>query len=1412
MRYPRIFFIQRLIAWALILSIGLQDVLWASVTPTYTLSGQKDAMQGILSDPSKIVIPKDTVMLKEVFKGNSDKLIIHIQDAHSNFGGQMAIAKTIDDFMQRYEISLVLSEGGEGDASLGEIREIMDSRELQIAASHLLFKGLIAGHEYLNLTSDRPMMIYGVDDKDLYFQNLVAYEALAECRSKVLPYLHRIRISVNRLKDKLYPDELLLFEKGSKGYGIHETGGIEDLLKLSENLPIHWDNYPELVRLKGVMHKEEQLQAEEINVALDDLRPEAVLEQLEQLEDDIYHSLLPQDDHKILRAVEQFLSLLNRAYNIRMTSDDFRTYRDNLQDFDTTSWQSFINYKLGVFGYFENLIPYETYLEDTKPILEDFYSIVDARDVAFLKNSMSLMTQKDARVSILITGGYHTSHLTQLMRKANVSYVVLSPILEEETNLHQYEKNLLAPLRTGRRFESIDGTAIARGLEEGDALSLRLTRMRQARWRFRTSLGITSPSEDQLLQHIDLLRRSSLKQLKPSPLLAGSRSLRKSRPFFVLDSALFLTLGAAFFALSFFSAAWWTFVISGIGLISVSVVTKWIYFFVSYGQSDYMSVGHEEFDSVTNAIDARDRLATHVNDNSPLYKKVGVSKITLKRAGQHVILNFESHKTNVHIRLKNAIQNNEFNIDIKRVDQLFTRQLLLRGLPRYGASTAILILGTLGIEIATLLQPPPLPITPDDGPTKNGHVIVEDDVHWQSYRWRSTDEGQRFLEVIDLSIAWAKQKGYSPEDIKIIQEFRQLSSQGSSSFIKHTRDGITGGLLFVGTTPPPRLEEKPQTMINVGGVTRSFSGIQTTGDESLFAHAIVSEILRLAWETKLDQANPGMLDQARREYAEFDAAMKKKQLNERSQWILDNGQAIEGWIIEVFSPHYFATLRQKAFMVWAKEKGLYSPDKASAAAEELAQDIFFQTHYRFLKDREKFWVGEDHLAIELASAIRMKWFVMSEAQGLTEVWRAYSNYLKFRRDDSRLTATEIRDLQQRVPNQPLKPITDVKSFRTLAEDLKRPKTVNGRKILGVETRIRAWNLKYNKQSGNRKVLPSETGKGSRHTKRLLSPGLALPGRLGQWDKSFNESDWVLDLIASARQLSPDKAHYVHFPQLRGNFRLRRGAGGHVSVSDRLSDTYSLIPSPPPTGRIRGWAGPRLHTAVNDTNALLERAALARSSKEARILFQTLRNGAANGSKFGSVVFLLDDFGAGYQFLSHLLLISGTQKVSQPFGVTVLVEGSSSAPGLLDLANKHGLVEYEGNAPLTRKVILVGSRKTIENRGLRQGEGVLLITPTAPSTLQRVRELAFGAGLLTSTQTTDDAVSHRLVRFILNENGLHGQERMIESLLRQMALGRINQIVLSQAENFLLIPLIKRIRAEEIVEKAKELVALMAFWA
>ena len=74
------------------------------------------------------------------------------------------------------------------------------------------------GEEYLDISSDYDMSLEGLEDEDLYKQNLNTFFEIEEFREKGAKELKGIKRIVEKLKKKLYPAQLLELEKIENDY------------------------------------------------------------------------------------------------------------------------------------------------------------------------------------------------------------------------------------------------------------------------------------------------------------------------------------------------------------------------------------------------------------------------------------------------------------------------------------------------------------------------------------------------------------------------------------------------------------------------------------------------------------------------------------------------------------------------------------------------------------------------------------------------------------------------------------------------------------------------------------------------------------------------------------------------------------------------------------------------------------------------------------------------------------------------------------------------------------------------------------------------------------------------------------------------------------------------------------------
>ncbi len=508
----------KLISITLIFSFSLLDLAYAapvltSSTPN-AYSANKLDIQSLIRNPSSINVPLDSMTLKEVYRGSSDKLIIHIQDAHANYSGQSNLAKALDHFMTMYDLPLVMVEGSSENVTLSDIRETSTPKSWSVVAKRFLYDGIISGEEYLNLTSNHPMQLIGIEDESLYQRSLGVYSDLTNSRQDNLKGLKNATNVLSKIKNQLYPKAILLYEnelKENNASGDYKLE-YEALLRLAgeSGIQIH-GRYAEIETFIGLRDQEskigfEKATREQADLLKDlkyrglsvqvrnylqatqstnlsqasrytllqnlfqisamngidlsrysslsqyqgylrqftDLNLEKLLEEFEYLEHEVYESLIDTDDAFKVRAIERYINLLHKANTIQLSSREFDLLKKNDSDFNIVSWQSFLNSKLIEIDVFDSLLEYTSGIKDSKKQLFDFYDLVSRRDNAFLRNSVKVMESNSQNAAILIAGGYHTQNLTHLMREAQISYIVLTPVVSGETDHVKYEQLLLA--------------------------------------------------------------------------------------------------------------------------------------------------------------------------------------------------------------------------------------------------------------------------------------------------------------------------------------------------------------------------------------------------------------------------------------------------------------------------------------------------------------------------------------------------------------------------------------------------------------------------------------------------------------------------------------------------------------------------------------------------------------------------------------------------------------------------------------------------------------------------------------------------------------------------------------------------------------------------------------------------------
>ncbi|MCM8775778.1 MAG: hypothetical protein NC930_05455, partial [Candidatus Omnitrophica bacterium] len=71
-----------------------------------------------------------------------------------------------------------------------------------------------------------------------------------------------------------------------------------------------------------------------------------------------------------------------------------------------------------------------------------FYSVVESREGAFLKNLTALMNRLGENVSLLVTGGFHTEGLAEKFKEKGISYLVIHPRIHSIPEQIRYQEHM----------------------------------------------------------------------------------------------------------------------------------------------------------------------------------------------------------------------------------------------------------------------------------------------------------------------------------------------------------------------------------------------------------------------------------------------------------------------------------------------------------------------------------------------------------------------------------------------------------------------------------------------------------------------------------------------------------------------------------------------------------------------------------------------------------------------------------------------------------------------------------------------------------------------------------------------------------------------------------------------------------
>jgi len=427
------------------------------VEPAYDYEEKIDTAFDTSLDPEDIIIPDQYGTIIETHRGTNGKLIVHIQDAHCNYGGQMNSAKIIESLIEDYDLNLILGEGHINDGDYKYLRDRASLEDRIEVADGLVRDGYFTGINYLDLAADYATKIQGLEDKTLYDAHVDSLWEIDKFKDMASEYVEELIVVSDLVKPHIYNEDLLDLDGKKKDYDSENIDLLEYYEYLyqkagEQDIPLYtFPNFQNLIKTSELEKKidlvkvrdgsatdEEMGLYSEYLEATKDLNINELFKEEPLLEDVVQDTAAVNYDQKKLLRVSKTLSIMKNFLKIKVVPEEYKYFIDNKTDFDPKFWADFLREKSEELSISADVPNNHYIISDNLAKVEKFYSIANERDRVFLKKTNEHLEREDVNLAVLVAGGFHTPTLTDLLVDAGYSYIVVSPKVTTETDNELY--------------------------------------------------------------------------------------------------------------------------------------------------------------------------------------------------------------------------------------------------------------------------------------------------------------------------------------------------------------------------------------------------------------------------------------------------------------------------------------------------------------------------------------------------------------------------------------------------------------------------------------------------------------------------------------------------------------------------------------------------------------------------------------------------------------------------------------------------------------------------------------------------------------------------------------------------------------------------------------------------------------
>ena len=189
----------------LVKGVVILGVFWAVFLFCFDSFAQEES-QDNQKDIFDLIVPSSWGKIKEIYKGSSKEVIIHIQDAHANYEAQTNISNIIDLLVEEYGLTVAGIEGSVGKLQTELFATFPEDAIRTQAADFFVREGKLSGPEALAISKgfEYPLILYGIEDRDLYNNNFKAFQDSLPFKDEAKGYFSELSQCLAKIKENIY--------------------------------------------------------------------------------------------------------------------------------------------------------------------------------------------------------------------------------------------------------------------------------------------------------------------------------------------------------------------------------------------------------------------------------------------------------------------------------------------------------------------------------------------------------------------------------------------------------------------------------------------------------------------------------------------------------------------------------------------------------------------------------------------------------------------------------------------------------------------------------------------------------------------------------------------------------------------------------------------------------------------------------------------------------------------------------------------------------------------------------------------------------------------------------------------------------------------------------------------------------